>query len=182
MVVLPVPGPPVMTSTLSVRAAATAAVAELFRDYQCAVLVEEFLEGAECTVGLVGTHDPQVIGIMEIVPRNIPVHAFVYSLETKRDYQNQVEYRTPPTFAAPTRDRIAQLARQAFLELECRDLARIDFRLDRHGVPHFIEANPLPGLSPVKGDLVIMARGNGRDYHTLMGEILDSALTRNGLS
>ena len=164
------------------EAAATAAVAELFRDYQCAVLVEEFLEGAECTVGLVGTHDPQVIGIMEIVPRNIPVHAFVYSLETKRDYQNQVEYRTPPTFAAPTRDRIAQLARQAFLELECRDLARIDFRLDRHGVPHFIEANPLPGLSPVKGDLVIMARGNGRDYHTLMGEILDSALTRNGLS
>jgi D-alanine-D-alanine ligase len=161
--------------------AAMVTVSGLHQEYGCPVLVEEFLEGPECTVGVVGNQNPRVIGIMEIVPRNVPVHDFVYSLETKRDYQNQVDYRTPPAFSPETCRRIAQLACQAFLDLECRDLARIDFRLDRQGVPHFIEANPLPGLSPVKGDLVIMAGGNGGDYHTLIGEILNAALSRQNL-
>ena len=64
--------------------------------------------------------------------------------------------------------------------LGCRDLSRIDVRL-RDGVPYFIEANPLPGLNPENSDLVILARGLGLTYDALIGRVLETTLSRNGL-
>ena len=52
-----------------------------------------------------------------------------------------------------------------------RDVARIDFRVTRDGRPVFLEANPLPGLSPDKGDIVIATRASGLGYDALIGEI-----------
>jgi D-alanine-D-alanine ligase len=50
-------------------------------------------------------------------------------------------------------------------------VARIDFRLDERGTPVFLECNPLPGLSPEKGDLVIAVRGAGMAYDELVARI-----------
>jgi D-alanine-D-alanine ligase len=58
-------------------------------------------------------------------------------------------------------------------------VARVDIRL-REGKPHFIEVNPLPGLSPEYGDLVIMARKRGVTYEELVLEILRHARERIG--
>ena len=43
--------------------------------------------------------------------------------------------------------KLAALAKAAFKALNGRLLGRIDIKMDRHGVPHFIEANLMPGLS-----------------------------------
>ena len=58
------------------------------------------------------------------------------------------------------------------MALGCRDVARIDFRMDDKGRIYFIECNPLPGLTPGWSDLVLIAQGAGMDYRGLIGEIM----------
>ncbi len=61
-----------------------------------------------------------------------------------------------------------------------RDVARIDVRCDAHGKVHFIECNPLPGLSPGFSDLCVIAESTGMSHRDLIGEILAPALRRGG--
>jgi hypothetical protein len=52
----------------------------------------------------------------------------------------------------------------------------VDFRVASDGTPVFLEANPLPGLSPDKGDIVLATRGAGMDYDELVGRIAARAV------
>ena len=70
-----------------------------------------------------------------------------------------------------------ELALTAYRLLGCRDVARIDFRLDAAGAPHFIECNPLPGLDPDNSDLVILS-ARRRTYGALVQGILLDATAR----
>ena len=72
------------------------------------------------------------------------------------------------------------MTRDAYLALGCRDVARIDVRLDEAGVPNFIECNPLPGLTPGFSDLCVIATAAGLTYTQLIGAILAPALARAG--
>ena len=119
----------------------------LAREYGQPILVEQFIDGEEITVGLCGNgRDVRMIGAMQIVPK-ASTSRFVYSLEVKRDWESRVSYVSPAKVAPGTLGRLEQDARRAFDALGCRDIARIDFRV-KDGVPYFIEANPLPGLAP----------------------------------
>ncbi len=154
-------------------------VGELRRDHRQTILLEEYIEGAELTVGLYG-NPPQILGIMRVRP-NQPAEHFIYSLEIKRDYRRLVTYDCPAPLPAATTQAVERAARTAFRVLGCRDIARVDFRL-RGSVPYFLEVNPLPGLNPDDSDLVIMARLLGWPYERLVGVIVDAALQRHGLS
>jgi len=151
-------------------------VAELVRMYRQPILIEEFIDGEEVTVGVLGNDPPEVLGIMRIVP-NDSQKPFVYSLEVKRDWKNRVQYEAPARFSTEIEAAIAEAALNAFDALGCRDVARIDFRL-REATPYFIEANPLPGLNPDTSDLVILARGVGMSYSQLIERIFQSAWSR----
>jgi D-alanine-D-alanine ligase len=140
------------------------------------LLVEEFISGDELTVGVVGNDPPRVLGVMRIVP-NRPDEHFVYSLEVKRDWRNRVRYECPARLPTEASEKVEAAALAAYQALGCRDVARIDFRL-RDGVPYFIEANPLPGLSPETGDLVILAGRMGVGHTELINMIVDAALKR----
>jgi D-alanine-D-alanine ligase len=153
-----------------------AAIDELERDYRQPLLVEEFIDGDELTVGVIGNDPPRVLGIMRVLPVRSD-QPFVYSLEVKRDFRNQVRYECPAQLKGWDGPAVQQAAIEAYQSLGCRDVARIDFRL-RDGVPYFIEANPLPGLNPESSDLVILAQLIGLSHDALIGMILDAALTR----
>jgi D-alanine-D-alanine ligase len=149
----------------------------LREQYGCPVLVEEFLPGPEVTVGVTGNgRNARVLGMMEIAPASA-IENFVYSLEAKRDYLNQVRYFIPPRLDGNAIARLSRLALGAYGLLGCRDIARIDFRLDGQGVPHFIECNPLPGLNPETGDIVILSRGI-LPYEKLVQGVLLDAIAR----
>jgi D-alanine-D-alanine ligase len=148
-------------------------------EYGCPVMVEEFCDGEEFTVGIIGNDRPAVVGVMMIRHRTLPKEEFLYSLEVKRDWKNQVEYLVPPPVDDSTRAAVEQLALGAYDALGCRDVSRVDIRM-RDGIPHFLEVNPLPGLSPEYGDLVIMARRRGWSYEQLILTILDNAVSRTG--
>ncbi|MBE0569894.1 MAG: ATP-grasp domain-containing protein [Deltaproteobacteria bacterium] len=171
---------------LSSRAVDSGQAREMVRfvteTYRQEALVEAFVTGAEVTVGVLGNDPPRVAGMMEIVPMTVPPGEFVYSLEVKRDWENQVCYRVPPALPEATLAEIGRCAVGIYRALGCRDFSRIDFRLDAEGVPQFIECNPLPGLSPGYGDLPIMAERMGLPYLSLIGEILSHALVRLGMA
>jgi D-alanine-D-alanine ligase len=149
---------------------------ELLVAYRQPVLVEEFIDGDELTVGVIGNASPEAIGIMRIVPL-LNKRRFVYSLEVKRDWEDRVRYECPAAIPPPQAAAVEQAALAAYRALGCRDVARIDFRL-RDGVPYFIEANPLPGLSPKSGDLVLLAAAMGIDHPALLRRIIAAACER----
>jgi D-alanine-D-alanine ligase len=153
-------------------------VVRLRETYRCSALVEEHLPGPEVTVGVIGNGSAaRVLGTMEIAPVE-PSDSFLYSVEVKRAFRQRVRYFTPPRLAAATRREIEQSALTAYRLLGCRDVARLDFRLDADGRPCFLECNPLPGLNPESSDLVIMSR-SVMGYDDLVRAIFQAALTRH---
>jgi D-alanine-D-alanine ligase len=146
------------------------------RAYRQPVLVEEYIDGEELTVGIVGNSLPRIIGVMRVVPQQ-KEERFIYSLEVKRDYLARVRYECPAQLPPARLQAVEDAALVVYKELGCRDVARIDFRL-KDGVPYFLEVNPLPGLNPESSDLVILARLAGWSYEQLIGSILHAALER----
>jgi len=153
------------------------AVTGLLEYYRQPVMVEEFIDGEEVTVGLVGNSPPKVVGIMRVVPLR-KTDYFVYSLEVKRDWESLLTYECPAQLGQDVLHGIADSSLRAFEALGCRDLARMDFRIGEDGTPYFLEVNPLPGLNPKSGDLPIMAGKVGWSYENLISTILGAALRR----
>jgi D-alanine-D-alanine ligase len=151
-------------------------VYELWQNYRQTILVEEFINGEELTVGICGNDSPEVLGILRVVPRR-PSDRFIYSLEVKRDYANLVDYESPAKISDEDRQAVEEAALLAFDVLGCRDIARADFRL-RDGVPYFIEINPLPGLNPLTSDFVLLINGYGMTHTQLVERIFADARKR----
>jgi len=147
--------------------------------YGCPVLVEEFLSGPEVTVGVRGNGTGvQVLGLMEIAAAE-PDGLFIYDVEAKRDWQKRIRYHVPPRLPLTAVEQIRTDALRAYRLLGCCDIARLDFRLDTQGRPHFLECNPLPGLNPSSGDIVLMSKGI-LPYEKLVQGILLDAVARVG--
>jgi D-alanine-D-alanine ligase len=152
----------------------------LLGNYGPPVLVEEFVSGPEFTVGVLGNEDPYVLGVMQIEIKGVPQEEAVYSLEVKRDWEERVRYHCPPLIDQTLLSRIEDVALRSYRVLGCRDVSRVDIRVGEDGIPYFLEVNPLPGLSPVYGDLPIMAKRMGWEYADLVRTIFRHALKRHG--
>ena len=154
-------------------------VAGLLELYRQPVMVEEFIYGDEITTGVIGNSPPQILGIMRVIPRKADPN-FVYSLEVKRDWERLVDYECPARLNFRVLQAISDSALKVFSVLGCRDISRVDFRIGENGIPYFLEINPLPGLNPKSGDIVIMAGKMGWSYSRLISSIVDAALRRYG--
>jgi D-alanine-D-alanine ligase len=149
---------------------------QLLSEHAQPVLVERFLSGREFTVGILGTGSKATaLATMEIQLRS-GADADVYSFRNKEHWKELVHYQLLP--AGELRHRIEALALRAWKVLNCRDGGRIDVRLDDAGEPQFLEVNPLAGLRPGYSDLPIMCEMTGMGYVTLIGAIMQSAVTR----
>jgi D-alanine-D-alanine ligase len=153
-------------------------VKELVGKYQQPALVEEYIGGREFTVGLLGERRPRVLAPMEIVFLDKDDKTPVYSFQHKLDVNESIRYDVPAALDPGQTEKLKAAARTAFMALGCRDVARIDFRMDEKGRLFFIECNPLPGLTPGWSDLVLIAQGSGMDYRALIGEIMSGAIRR----
>lgn len=154
-------------------------VCTIAQEYKQPALIEEFVEGTEVTVGIVGD-PPRVLGIMEIAPADPDKPFPLYSLEVKRDFRTRVRYTCPAPFEASVLTQISDYALDAFKVMGCRDMARVDFRLGSNG-PVFLEINPLPGLNPETSDLCIMAKALDIPYAQLLSIVMSGAMARNHL-
>lgn len=153
----------------------------LLETYRSPVLVEEFIQGPEFTVGILGNEVPSVLGVMQIEIKGVPPSEAIYSLEVKREWEDKVRYLCPPPITSSLLMKIEEVALRSYRILECRDVSRVDIRVGEDGEAYFLEVNPLPGLSPIYGDLPIMARRMGWSYEQLVKAIFHHALKRCGL-
>lgn len=149
----------------------------LLAEFNQPVLIETFLPGDEYTVGIVGTgDDAKVIGVMQIILES-NAEPEIYSYENKENYEDRVTYKIATGEAYK---KCTELALKAWKGLKCRDGGRIDMRMDKNGIPNFIEVNPLAGLNHLTSDLPIMCRLQGIPFESLIKEIIRSAIKRIG--
>ena len=165
-----------LTSLVADARQAQQEVRRILEGYRQPVMVEEFIDGDEVTVGIIGNRPPKLVGMMRIIPKKKVEH-FVYSVEVKRDYVNLVDYESPVRLPAKVLDMMESCSLKAFKTLGCRDFARVDFRIGGDGMPYFIEINPLPGLGSYS-DLIIMATKMGWTHHGVIGAVLEAAVER----
>jgi D-alanine-D-alanine ligase len=149
------------------------------------VLIEEYVDGREMYVGVLGNENPAALPVVELdlskLPEGTPRIAgaevkWCRGTRAYRDTKSAVVENLPEEVTAL----LQQTAIAVFQALELRDYARIDMRLRPDGRVAVIEANPNPWLAS-KAEFVMAARKAGRTYTQLIGEIVELATGRYGL-
>jgi len=154
--------------------------------YDKPILVEEFLNGKDLTVGIIG-NPPETYTVLPIVeedysslPEGLPK---ICGYEAK--WLPDSPYWSLRSVAAElpeeTEKFIAQCCSKLFERLECRDYCRLDWRLDSEGSPKLLEVNPNPGWC-WDGHLAKMAKIAGILYDQMLKMILQAAERRLNLS
>jgi D-alanine--D-alanine ligase len=153
-------------------------------------LVEEYLPGREYSIGLLGNgHRLRTLPIVAVRPGSDvpevalgdnPESEFIYSYEVK--HLNLEASECPAPITDDLSRRIEDLSVQIFRLFECRDVARVDWKLGSDGQPYFLEINPLPSLSREWSFLALAGRTVGLDYTQLIQAILNEALIRYGIT
>lgn len=148
--------------------------------YGAPVLAEEFIEGREFTVGVLGNSPPRGLPVVEVdfAAAGRGMRGF-YSHELKS--QDLVRTRCPARIPGDLAARLQELAVAAFRSLECCDYARVDFRVDAHEKPYVLEVNTLPGMKEGFSDFPKAAAAAGYSYGDLVMTILGLACERYGL-
>ena len=152
---------------------------ELLGKYNPPIMIMEYVEGREFTVGLLGNGDDiQVLPILEIDLSNLPEGINkIYSFEAKFKFDEYVKYHLPARVDEETYKSISKTAVKAYKSLGLRDYARVDIRL-KDNIPCVIEANSLPGLDKYNSDICKMAEKAGIKYDELIKRIVKMGLSR----
>lgn len=154
-------------------------VTENLENYNPPVMITEYLDGAEFTVGIMGNRENlRVLPIMEIDLSRLPGGMNkIYSFEAKFEFEDFVTYHLPARLDASMKKKIEETALKAYNSLGLRDYARVDIRL-KDGIPYVIEINSLPGLNSEISDIVKMAYAEGMSYRELVLSIVEIAKDR----
>lgn len=174
-------------SVVDDEAALRRQVARLLRDYHEAVLVEEFIEGREFTIGVLGNDPPHILPITELVfskPRGIVLfqadpEAIARFPDLWGAYAKRITHRAvcPANITPELQARIEALAVRAYQALGCRDWCRMEMRLDAAGTLHVLELNPIAGIDASYW-FARSAEVAGESYQEFVNEILGHALAR----
>ena len=150
--------------------------------YEQEVLVEEYLDGREFNVSVIGDQDPEVLAVGEIDFSGLPEgEPRIVSYRAKWDEESPVFSSTIPICPAnvPKRleNRIKQIAVRSYQCIGCRDYARVDMRTDSRGGINVLEVNPNPDISP-KAGFARAARAAGYSYSEMILRITGAAIER----
>lgn len=176
-----------MASVVRDRRGLAREVEKTARVYRQKVLIEEFIEGRELTVGVLGNYPPEAMPILEIDFSSCKASGeFFYTWKVK-EFEKEVEeskglsprWHCPARLSDAEAKMIKEMALAAFRTIGCVDISRVDIMLGKDGVPYVLEVNPLPGLDPVDSNLPYIAKCAGLDYAGLMNKILGTAVERH---
>jgi D-alanine-D-alanine ligase len=154
----------------------------LHANFDSPVLIEEYVEGREMYVGVIGNDNPTPLPVIELDLSKLPEgRPRIAGAEVKWGKGTRAYRDTKSAVAEDLPDETAALLQQTavavFQALELRDYARIDMRLRPDGRVAVIEANPNPWLAS-KAEFAMAARKSGRNYTQLIEELVDLAMAR----
>ncbi len=147
-----------------------------------AAIAEQYIEGRELYVGLLGNERLRVFPVWELKfgnmaqgTRRIATEKIKHNLE----YQERLGIIQGPAkdLTPQLRDRIQKTAKRIYRTLELDGYARIDFRLSADGIPYYIEANPNPEIARIE-EFAQAAQHDGLAYAALLNRILTLGITR----
>ncbi len=159
-----------------------AVAAELQQSFRQPCLVEQFIDGRELNVSLVGYPSARVLPLSEIdfslmpegEPRIVSYDAkWVEDSPEFRGTTPVLHPELPPNVAA----RVRRVALDAFRAVGLRDYGRVDIRLAANGTPYVIDVNPNCDLSPTAG-MARAAAAVGMEYGALVRLLVRYALRR----
>jgi D-alanine-D-alanine ligase len=144
-------------------------------------VVEEFIDGREIHVALIGNREITILPPMEIDYSLFgDIHDRIYTNEAKFDKQQLPYYLTKFLCPAPldvaTQRRVEAAALAAYRLGGCRDYGRVDLRL-RHGEPLVLDVNPNADLT-FESDHAIGSKMLGWTYGQLAAHIIACTLER----
>jgi D-alanine-D-alanine ligase len=152
-------------------------------EFEQAALVEQYVDGRELNVAIIGNRKPTVLPVSEIDFSGLTadMHKIVsYAAKWMHgtiafDGTNGV---CPAQLTAAAEARLKDIALRCYSIIGCRDYARIDFRLTKDGVPFVLEVNPNPDISDDAG-FARSARAFGYTFPQVIGKIVEAALERS---
>jgi D-alanine-D-alanine ligase len=155
---------------------------EIHAEFDSPVLIEEYIEGREIYVGVLGNENAEALPIIELDLSQLPEGTpRVAGTEVKWEEGTEAYKLTQPFFPedlpAETVDAIRKTAVTAFQILKLRDYGRIDIRLTPDGRIYVLEVNPNPWLLS-SAEFVRSARKSGRSHPQVIQEIVELAMSR----
>jgi D-alanine-D-alanine ligase len=137
-------------------------------NYSSSVMVEQFIEGRELTVTLIGG---KALPICEVIPSHE-----LYDYECKYS-SGMSKYICPAQIDLDLTERIQEITERLFSVLKCRHYSRADFRLDHEDNLWFLEMNTLPGMTDTS--LAPMAaKAAGLSFNDLIDRIVLKAWSK----
>lgn len=154
-------------------------VAYIHKTYQQSALVEEFIEGRELNVSVLGDASMEPLPTAEIIFNKSLSRSLVgYAAKWVEESQDFIGTRPvcPAVLEPPDKKLVRYVAARACRIMNCRDYARIDIRL-RQGAPYILEINANPDISPDAG-LARSAAVGGISYPQLIERVITMAAQR----
>ena len=160
----------------------------VLEEFEQAVLVEEYIEGREIHVAIMGNENPEVLPLFEIEFDDSDFETDerwrpeIVSYSAKWDPFSKVFYTMDSVCPAEDIDdalaqKINALALRVYKVIQCRDYARMDMRIDEDGEPYVLEVNPNPDLADGSAYMTC-AVATDRSYTDAIGDILKLPLDR----
>lgn len=152
----------------------------VIRTYKQPALVEKFITGSEFTVPIIGNERPEVLPVVQIrIDGKLYLGDLCYTFSRIRS--DTLDYVCPAKISKSLDRKIKEVALKAYQAVECRDLGRVDIRLDKRGKPYVLEINPLPSLSTADVFMTV-SEYLGISYDRMINKILNYALERYGMN
>jgi D-alanine-D-alanine ligase len=152
------------------------AVSVIFREFEQAVLAEQFIDGREVNVGLLGNNPPEAFPPVELKFAAGGPGIYTYEDKTGRSGR-EIGHDCPAPIGPELTAKAQDIAKKAFLALGCHDCARVDMRLDKDGNLYILEINSLPSLGE-HGSYLVGAQAVGLDFTKFVNRLVEVASAR----
>jgi D-alanine-D-alanine ligase len=164
------------------QAEMAARVQWVLQSYGSPVLVEEFVPGREIYVAVTALPELRALPAAEILfPESRPGAWPILTYSSKWKPGSADYDTTPPKYPAdlPSNlaERLADIAKQAFRLLGCRDYARVDFRVNPRNDPFILEVNPNPEVS-AEACFGRILKSAGIEFPEFLKGLIEQTLTR----
>jgi D-alanine-D-alanine ligase len=145
-------------------------------------LVEEYIDGRELNVAILGNRKPLILPISEIDMSTLPkqYHRIItYNAKWMKGTEEYEHTRgvCPALLPPALETKIKEMALEAHQLIGCRDYSRVDIRLSKDHKPYVLEVNPNPDISDEAG-FARSARAYGFTFPELIAKIVECALER----
>ena len=157
-------------------------IKKVFQEFNQPILVEEFIEGRELHVSVLGNEPPEVLPIIEFDFSELPSdHPSIISYDAKWDPLKESFHRVHSVCPANLSKRLEKKVRDATLAAYkitgCLDYARMDIRLTKDNKVFLLEVNPNPDLTE-SVSFMESAEKKGLSFGETLSKIVECALNR----